>query len=194
MKANSAEFRTSVIGEGPKTFNPWESKDNTSSVLGGLMYDGLVGTDSYTGEVVPKLAKSFEIKNNRDYIIHLRRGVKWSDGKPLTADDVVFTWQKIILGGYGNTSTRDNLYVDGKLPTVTKVDDYTVKFTTPVVFAPFLRQLSASIAPKHILEPVVKKGKATFSSYMSVSTPPSKFVVSGQLQNKRIHARSKSNF
>lgn len=178
------EFRSSVIGEGPKTFNPWEAKDNTSAVLGGLMYDGLVATDAYTGEVVPKLAKSFEIKNNRDYIIHLRRGLKWSDGKPLTADDVVFTWQKIIFGGYGNTSTRDNLYADGKLPTASKIDDYTVKFTTPVVFAPFLRQLSTPIAPKHILEPIVNKGKAAFSSYMSVSTPPSKFVVSGPFKIK----------
>lgn len=178
------EFRTSVIGEGPKTFNPWESKDNTSSILGGLMYDGLLTTDAYTGEVVPKLAKSFEIKNNREYIIHLRRGLKWSDGKPLTADDVVFTWQKIIFGGYGNTSTRDNLYIDGKLPSVTKIDDYTVKFTTPVVFAPFLRQLSTPIAPKHIFEPIVNKGKAAFSSYLGVSTPPSKFVVSGPFKIK----------
>ncbi len=178
------EFHTAVIGEGPKTFNPWESKDNTSSVLGSLMYDGLVGTDAYSGDVIPRLAKSFEIKNNLDYIIHLRRGLKWSDGKPITADDVVFTWQRIILGGYGNTSTRDNLYVNGKLPTVTKIDDYTIKFTTPVPFAPFLRQLSAPIAPKHILEPIVNKGKAAFSSYMGVSTPPSKFVVSGPFKIK----------
>ena len=179
------EFRTSVIGEGPKTFNPWESKDSTSSILGGLMYDGLLGTDAYTGEVVPKLAKSFEIKNNREYIIHLRRGLKWSDGKPITADDVVFTWRDIIFGGYGNTSTRDNLYVDGKLPTVTKIDDYTVKFTTPVVFAPFLRQLSAPIAPKHVMAPIVKKGKAAFSSALGVSTPPDEFVVSGPFKIKK---------
>lgn len=173
------EFKTSIIGEGPKTFNPWEAKDATSSTLGGMMFDGLVITDAYTGEVVPKLAKSIDIKNNKEYIVHLRRGLKWSDGKPITADDVVFTWDKIIFGGYGNTSTRDNLYVNGKLPTISKIDDYTVKFTTPVVFAPFLRQLSVPIAPKHILEPVIKKGKGTFNSFWGVSTPPNKFVTSG---------------
>lgn len=178
------EFHSAVIGEGPKTFNPWESKDNTSSVLGGMMYDGLLSTDAYTGEVTPRLAKSFEVKNNREYIIHLRRGLKWSDGKPLTADDVVFTWRDIVLGGFGNTSTRDNLYIDGKLPTVTKIDDYTVKFITPVAFAPFLRQLSVPIAPKHVLAPVLKKGKAAFSSALGVSTPQSEFVVSGAFKLK----------
>lgn len=178
------EFRSSVIGEGPKTFNPWESKDNTSSSLGGLMFDGLVATDAYTGEVVPKLAKSVDIKNNLEYTVHLRRGLKWSDGKPLTADDVVFTWQDVIFQGYGNTSTRDNLYIEGKLPTVKKIDDYTVKFTTPVPFAPFLRQLSTPIAPKHIFLPIVKKGKAAFHSFWGVSVNPEKFVISGPFKIK----------
>lgn len=178
------EFKTSVIGEGPKTFNPWEAKDATSSTMGGLMFDGLVMTDAYTGEVVPRLAKSIEIKNNKEYIIHLRRGLKWSDGKPLTADDVVFTWDKIIFGGFGNTSTRDNLYINGKLPTVSKIDNYTVKFTTPVVFAPFLRQLGSPIAPKHILEPITQKGKGAFSSFWGVSTKPKNFVTSGSFTLK----------
>lgn len=173
------EFRSSVIGEGPKTFNPWEAKDNTSGTLSGLMFDGLITTDAYTGEAIPKLAKSIDIKNNLEYTVHLRRGLKWSDGKPLTADDVVFTWNDIIFKGYGNTSTRDNLYIEGKLPTVEKIDNYTVKFTTPVPFAPFLRQLSTPIAPKHIFLPVTKKGKAYFHTFWGVSTKPDKFVVSG---------------
>jgi peptide/nickel transport system substrate-binding protein len=174
------EFHASAIGEGPKTFNPWESKDATSSMMGGLMWDGLVTTDAYTGDVIPKMAKSIKISpDNKEYTLTLRRGLKWSDGKPITADDVVFTWGTIILGGFGNTSTRDNLYIDGKLPTVKKIDDYTVKFTTPGVFAPFLRQLGAPIGPKHILEPITKKGKMAFSSFWGVSTPPSKFITSG---------------
>lgn len=180
------EFHTSVIGEGPKTFNPWESKDATSSMLGGMMFDGLVTTDPYTGDVIPKLAKTIKIsKDNKEYTLTLRRGLKWSDGKPLTADDVVFTWNTIILGGFGNTSTRDNLYINGKLPTVSKIDNYTVKFTTPVVFAPFLRQLGAPIGPKHILEPITKKGKMAFSSFWGVSTKPDSFVISGPFKIKQ---------
>ena len=168
----------STIGEGPKTFNPFNSKDATSSTLSDIMYDGLVTIDPITGEYIPKLAKSFEINGN-DYIIHLRHGLKWSDGKPITANDVYFTWQNIILDGYGNTSTRDSIAVDGKLPTVTKIDDYTVKFTTPAPFAPFLASLSTPIAPKHIFEPAVKKGKEFFDTFMSTNINPNELVISG---------------
>ena len=131
-------FVSSTIGEGPKTFNPFNTKDNISAQMSEIMYDGLVTTNPVTGETIPKLAKSFSV-NGKEYVVKLRHGVKWSDGKPITADDVVFTWQNIIFDGFGNTSTRDSVVVDGKLPTVEKIDDYTVKFYTPKPFAPFLR-------------------------------------------------------
>ncbi len=168
----------STIGEGPKTFNPFNSKDATSSTFADLMYDGLVTIDPVSGQYIPKLAKSFEVKGN-DYIVHLRHGIKWSDGKPITADDVYFTWKNIILDGFGNTSTRDSISVDGKLPTVTKIDDYTVKFTTPKPFAPFLASLSTAIAPKHIFEPAVKKGKDFFDTFLSTNVNLKDLVTSG---------------
>ena len=65
----------STIGEGPKTFNPFNSRDNISSLMSDVMYDGLLTTDAYTGEVIPKLAKSFEV-NGTEYLIKLRRGLK----------------------------------------------------------------------------------------------------------------------
>ena len=168
----------STIGEGPKTFNPFNSKDATSSTFADIMYDGLVTINPVSGQYIPKLAKSFEVNGN-DYIVHLRRGLKWSDGKPITADDVYFTWKNIILDGYGNTSTRDSISVDGKLPTVQKIDNYTVKFTTPKPFAPFLASLSTPIAPKHIFEPAVKKGKEFFDTFMSTNINPKDLVTSG---------------
>lgn len=174
----SGTMINSTIGEGPKTFNPFNSKDATSSTFADIMYDGLVTIDPVSGQYIPKLAKSFEINGN-DYIVHLRHGVKWSDGKPITADDVYFTWKNIILDGYGNTSTRDSISVDGKLPTVQKIDNYTVKFTTPKPFAPFLASLSTPIAPKHIFEPAVKKGKEFFDTFMSTNINPKDLVTSG---------------
>ena len=104
--------------------------------MAGLMYDGLVTTNPRTGEVVPLLAKSFEIDGN-DYIIHLRHGIKWTDGKPITADDVMYTYEEIVFKGYGNPSTMDMMKIDGKLPELVKLDDYTVKFTSSKPFAPF---------------------------------------------------------
>lgn len=173
----------STIGEGPKTFNPFNTKDNISAMMSEIMYDGLLTTHPVTGQPIPKLAKSFSVNGN-DYIIHLRHGVKWSDGKPITADDVVFTWQNIIFDGFGNTSTRDSIIIDGKLPTVKKIDDYTVEFKTPQPFAPFIRMLSTSIAPKHIFEPAVKKGKEYFETFLSTNIDPKILVTSGAFKLK----------
>ncbi len=174
---------SSNIGEGPKTFNPWNSTDATSSLMGEMMFDGLVSTDAYTGKVVPALAKSVEIdKTGKIYTVTLRKGLKWSDGNPITSDDVVFTWKDIIADGFGNTSMLDNALIDGKPPEVRAIDKYTMQFITSQPFAPFLRQLSQSIAPKHILAPVVKKGKKEFFSFWGVTTPPDKLVTSGMFR------------
>lgn len=175
----------STIGEGPKTFNPFNTKDATSAVMAEKMFDGLVATRPDNGDVVPKLAKSFAISpDGKVYTVKLRKGITWSDGKPITADDVVFTWNKIILAGLGNTSTRDSVLIDGELPKVTKLDDYTVEFTMKKPLAPFLRILSASIAPKHVFEPVVKKGAKYFDSFWSTTTPPKDFIISGAFKLK----------
>ncbi len=179
------ELVSSTIGEGPKTFNPFNCKDNTSQTMASVMYDGLLTSDPITGQPTPKLAKSFSISpDGKTYTIKLRHGIKWSDGKPITADDVVFTWNDIIFAGFGDTSTRDSIVIDGKLPTVTKIDNYTVEFTTPKPFAPFIRMLSTSIAPKHVFMPAIKKGTAYFDSFLSTNTKPSDFVVSGAFKLK----------
>lgn len=177
------QFRTSDISEGPKTFNPWVSKDATSEAMGQLAFEGLTTTDAYDGRVIPQMAKSVSVdKTGKIYTVVLRKGLKWSDGKPITADDVVFTWNDIILAGLGNASMRDTVLVDGKPPKVEKVDNLTVRFTLPHVFAPFERQLSDSIAPKHAVEPAVKKGAMYFNSFWGVTTPPSEFVTSGMFR------------
>ncbi len=180
------ELRNSTIGEGPKTFNPWNAKDATSSQMSEMMFDGLVGTDAYTGQVIPLMAKSIDIdKTGTIYTVKLRKGLKWSDGRPITSEDVTFTWNTIIAQGYGNTSARDNSLVNGKMPHVKAIDELTVKFITPKPFAPFLRQLSQNIAPKHILKPVTQKGKEAFSAFWGVTTEPKEFVTSGMFRLAR---------
>lgn len=179
------ELVSSTIGEGPKTFNPFNCKDNISALMSGIMYDGLLSSDPMTGQPTPKLAKSFSISSDgTTYTIKLRHGIKWSDGKPITADDVIFTWNDIIFAGLGDTSTRDSIVIDNKLPTVRKIDNYTVEFITPKPFAPFVRMLSTPIAPKHIFMPAVKKGNTYFDSFLSTNTKPKDFVVSGAFKLK----------
>ena len=175
----------STIGEGPKTFNIWNSKDATSSSLAGMMFEGLFSSDAYTGEVIPRLAKKVDIdKTGKIYTVTLRKGLKWSDGKEITADDVEFTYNTIIKGGYGDTSTRDVMAVNGVMPACKKIDKYTVQFSTPEIFAPFLRMLSFAIAPKHILKPITDKGTEEFNRYWGVTTNPKDLVISGAFKLK----------
>ena len=175
-----SEIVTTLIGEGPKTFNPWESRDNTSSQMSGLIFDSLVSTDVVTGEIIPKLAKKIEIsKDKKKYKIFLRKGVKWTNGEELDADDVVFTWNEIIFKGLGNTSTRDSLYINNELPKIKKIDSHTVEFETPEPFAPFLRMLETPIANKKQMQELLKKNKGNFTLIFSSNVNPEEIVSSG---------------
>ena len=172
-------FITSIMGD-PKTFNPYNCSDVTSCDLSEIMYDGLTQTDGTTGKVVAKLAKSFEmLPDKKTYIIHLRHGIKWSDGKEITSKDVYFTYNTVIFQGFGIGSARDVMLIDGQLPSVKIIDKYTIEFTTPKPFAPFLRNLSASIIPEHIFKPVVDRGQEYFLTFHGVDVKPESLVISG---------------
>ena len=187
------ELIISTIGEGPKTFNPCNTKDATSSSMAGMLYDGLVTTNPRDGKVMPLLAKSFEVDGN-EYIIHLRKGVEWTDGKPITADDVMYTYEEIVFKGLGNPSTMDAMKVDGKLPEIEKIDDYTVMFKTPRIFAPFLRQLSYPIVPKHYFKPYSDRGESVFNAFLNPDTPPEQIVSSGAFKLKEYVAAQRVVF
>jgi peptide/nickel transport system substrate-binding protein len=189
LGAPGGTLTVSTIGSGPKTFNYWVAGDVDSSGIGFLLWERLLDIDAWTGKPYPRLAKSVEISPNKvDYIIKLRKGLKWSDGKPTTADDVIYTIEVIVgqqLGQHGST-LHDVLSVYGKFPTVEKLDDLTVKFHTAVPFAPFLQELaSVPIAPKHAVEPIVTKSKDAFSSLWSVNCDPATMVTSGRFKIER---------
>jgi peptide/nickel transport system substrate-binding protein len=179
------------IASDPKTFNPWVAADSTSSELGGLMFPSLVSTDPYNGEIMPELAAEYKVDpDHLTYIVRLRKGLKWSDGKPITADDVEYTYNTIIAKGYGNSSARDVISVEGKPPVVTVVDPLTIKFVTAKPFVPFLRTgLGVSIAPKHVVQPIIssKDGRARFDRLWSQSdtTATKTLVTSGPFVLKR---------
>ncbi len=176
-------FFSAQIGGGPKTFNGWVSKDGTSSHVSSLMASGLTTIDPATGDVIPDLAKSVDVlEDNMTYVVTLRKGLKWSDGEPLTAKDVIFTWNTIYKKGLGNPSARDTLLVDGKFPEVSARDDLTIEFKTAKPFVPFKRRLGYSIAPMHVLGPIAAQGKKVFDASwgtIEASEHPEHFVSNG---------------
>lgn len=196
-KPGGTLVRITVGGEGPKTFNPWVGQDSFVVELGTLMYRGLLQTDNFSGEMLPDMAAEYrEEPDHVTYILRLRKGLKWSDGRPITAKDVEFTWNTLVAGGYGNTSVRDVATIDGKMVKVTPVDDLTVKFVTAKPFVPFRRLLSYPIAPQHVIEPILKgkDGRAKFERFWDTNANPSTMVTSGPFRLSRYKSGERVEF
>ena len=173
-----------VLGE-PKTFN--FALNQESPNVFGLIYEGLITENGVTGKVEPDLAESWEISQDKRRIVFtLREGLKWSDGEPLTADDVVFTFNDIYFNKLIPTDLRDILRigVSRALPKVRKLNDRQVEFTVPEPFAPFLRNAGgAPILPEHALRESItakdRDGKPQFLSTWGTNTAPAKIIVNG---------------
>ncbi len=162
----------------PKSFNPIVAQETSTTQITGYIFEGLTRTHPATLEVLPNLAKGWEASDDgKEWIFHLRRDVKWSDGEKFTARDVIFTFNDLIYNSNIPTSSRDIFTVEGEKITVEKIDDYAVKFTLPFTFAPFLRALSHEILPAHKYASLVENGEFTFS--MGLDTKPVDIVGTG---------------
>lgn len=175
----------------PKTFNFITSDESSSNAILALMYEGLLSTNGITGELEPALAESWEISPDQKRIIYtLRKGLKWSDGEPMTVDDIVFTYNDIIFNEKIPTSTADIFRVgdEGLFPIVRKVDDRRVEFISPEPFAPLLRFAGGFFFPKHALEALVKnvdsEGRPLFLSAWGTDADPKKIICSGPYKLK----------
>jgi peptide/nickel transport system substrate-binding protein len=163
----------------PKSFNPiTESNDVT-----GMIYDGLLKTNGMTGELEPGLAESWEISKDQKTITYkLREGLKWSDGVPMTVDDVVFYYNDILFNEKIPNSSVDLFRIGekGTFPTVRKVDDRRVEFVSPEPFAPLLRFAGGSVLPKHALEKYVTQfdgnGTPLVASVWGTDTDPKEII------------------
>ncbi|MBI5875989.1 MAG: ABC transporter substrate-binding protein, partial [Deltaproteobacteria bacterium] len=162
----------------PKSFNPVIAKETSTTAVTGYIFEGLTQMNPFTTEIEPHLAKSWEFsKDGKVWTFYLRDDVKWSDGKPFTADDVVFTYNQLYYNKSIPADARDILTIEGKEIKIEKVDNLTVRFTLPKPFAPLLFAMGFDILPKHVLEPVVKAGK--FNSHWGVNTLPEQIVGTG---------------
>ncbi len=181
--AQSNNQLVAAILSDPKTFNP--ALSNESPNIFGYVGEGLI-TENGKGEIEPALAESWQVSpDSKSIIFTLKKNLKWSDGVPLTIDDVSFTFNEVYFNEEIPTDTRDILKIgkDRKLPTVKKLDSDRIEFTTPEPFAPFLRSLGISILPAHKLRLAVNqkdsKGKPLFLSTWGINTNPKDLVSNG---------------
>jgi peptide/nickel transport system substrate-binding protein len=110
----------------------------------------------------PCMAEGWEVKDGgREFVIKLRKGLKWSDGKPFTADDVVFWWEDIVMNDeYYPIKPYYMFTASQKLGTVVKNDDTSVSFKFPEPHGMFILYLTKEIwtfAPKHYVSQFLPK-------------------------------------
>ncbi len=136
--------------EEPDTLNPQITQLATTYDLNAGVFDFLVRVDD-KNNFIPDLATSWSVSSdNKTYTFHLRHGVKWADGQPFTAKDVIFTYQQVVNPKNNNSTTQGWDQVDrAQAP-----DSYTVIFHTKQVFAPFLLYAGATTAilPAHYFQ------------------------------------------
>jgi peptide/nickel transport system substrate-binding protein len=167
----------SVVASDPRTFNPILITDSTSGTLTGDLFEGLLRLNPVTNLPEAGIAEKWEIApDNKTITFHLRHGMKWFDGQPVTAHDVLFTLDVIYDPKVPN-SYRPALTIDHQRILAEAPDDYTVVMHTPKPFAPLLYSLGIQVIPAHILEAAWKAGN--FNHMWGIDTPADQLVGSG---------------
>ena len=137
----------------PRTLNPSVATDAPSREVVGRMVGDLIHINRRTQLTEPALASAWtRSADGRVYTLTLRKGVRFSDGDPFDADDVVFTF-KVMLDERLGSPNRDLLIVGGKPIEVKKVDPFSVRVTLAEPYAAAERIFdSIAILPRHLLE------------------------------------------
>jgi len=167
----------------PKTLNPAHALDEPSRDVIRCLTADLIHINRGSLKTEPALAKSWSVsRDGRQYTLQLRRGVRFSDGEPFSADDVIFSFQ-VYLDEKVDSSQRDLLVVGGKPITVVKVNDFTVRFELAQPYAAAERLFdSVAILPRHLLENGYRAGG--LAQAWSLSMPPSQFAGLGPFRLK----------
>jgi peptide/nickel transport system substrate-binding protein len=156
----------------PKTFNPLTAMDGPSREVVRRLTADLIHINRHTLVTEPALARTWSVSaDGRHYLVTLRRGLRFSDGHPCDADDVVFSFQA-YLDERAHSPQRDLLMVDGQPIALRRVDELTIAFDLPAPLAAAERLFdSIAILPRHLLQQAARDG--TLDRAWSLTTDPS---------------------
>ena len=142
------DWRTALVGGGDESY-----------LMRTVDYDQLVRWTPAWDDVIPNIAESVEANEEAtEFTFKLREGMKWSDGQPYTADDIMFWYEDIFMNDELTPERGGYLVVNKEPVVVEKVDQYTVKFKFSAPNGLFLRNLASANAnhparyPKHYLQ------------------------------------------
>jgi peptide/nickel transport system substrate-binding protein len=167
------------LSQEPQNFNPLLPWIEVQRGIHMSLYDGLWRIDP-KGKYVPNLATEIPGLTNGGisgggtaFTIKLRKDAKWHDGRPLTARDVVFTWQTLMNPKVTAYSTVGY----DQIASMEAPDDYTIKFTLKEPYAPILAVLADMyIVPEHVLAKSSDINKDEFNTRKPIGSGAFKFV------------------
>ncbi|MBN1297034.1 ABC transporter substrate-binding protein [bacterium] len=141
----SGRSRTLTVGlsTAPKTLDPRLATDVASARVQQLVYNSLV-RKTRTSDIVPDLAESWEMTDDRTYVFRLRKNVRFHDGSECDASDIKANFEAIMTESLA--SPKKAAYE--KLKSISIVDSYTIVFETTEPFAPFLINMVLGILPE----------------------------------------------
>jgi peptide/nickel transport system substrate-binding protein len=163
---------------GPRSFNALLAAETSTIDVTERLFTTLTEFDNAAQRDVPMLAKSWETSpDGLTWTWHLRRGACFSDGHPITADDVLFSFE-VACDSVLHPITRDLLVVGGRPFDVSKRDSFTVVIRIATPYALMVPATGAvRIMPRHVLEAAYRSG--AFASAYTVSIAPESLVTSG---------------
>ncbi len=163
-----------------RTMNPFLSAEATNIPDMMNLNLGLVMRDPTTGEWIPYMATGWEIsKDQTEITFKIRKGMKWSDGEPITADDWIWTY-KIHMDPDVGSNSRDSFFIGDSPVLVEKIDDYTIKFIYPKPDAEAFAIASFTPWPAHVFAPVYKaKGADGIKGMWGLNEDPKNIVAFG---------------
>jgi len=175
----------------PKTLNPLTAADAPSrEVILGAMQADLIHINRATQLTEPALAKSWKVSTDGlQYTLTLRKGLRFSDGQPCDADDVLFTF-RVYLDENVHATQRDQLIVGGKPIAVRRLDADTVIFQLAKPYGAGERLFDGlAILPRHVLEKIYTEGK--LSQSWALATPANQWAGLGPFRLKEYIAGQK---
>ncbi|NED94271.1 ABC transporter substrate-binding protein [Phytoactinopolyspora alkaliphila] len=144
-------YNGAVLGQGD---DPWLER-----MIG---YEPMLRVDPQLEEIIPGIFKDIEVSDDgTEFTIHMRQGMRWSDGEPFTADDVMFAFENVYHNEEIHPTFPGTFAVDGDRATAERIDDHTVELTFPGPKGDFLDLASRAAQwwahnlafyPKHYLE------------------------------------------
>jgi len=131
-------------------FDPYKYNKSTTLSINQHIFESLISIDN-TGKVIPSLSSGWINLDNKTWVFNLRKGVYFTDGSQLTADDVIYSFERVKLDITSNI--KQNFGVNLAFSKIEKLNDYSIKIITENIFPTFLLRLrNCAILPKKYIE------------------------------------------